>query len=566
MEDIMAGGSFSSMNKVIPGIYYKISKQAVQQPLLTASGVLLWIGERTWGDAVERISLDDYSKDVCYRKTGLSNTSKRMELFAQSCQELIAYDPREGRAKASATAFGDKVTITAAKPGSLGNSISVVIIDYSADVAEVRTSVDGVVQHRQRVKKLGELVSNDWVVFGVEAANADVSAHSDFGTVNLTGGSDGTVAGGAVGAGTKATGTLWGWGPITATPDGAAGNKVAVKVTSGSSSETVFSGTLDVTTSTPVWEEIFRMSKEIQTWGAISEENKNKVRNNKFFRLDADPSSSARPFEDSALGSLSDVRLSGGTDGAGGGAINLSLVEDEYFNVVVTDDQSPEMRQQISAWIADRCDKRGRYARCLFVDKNALPDSAPDNMYLSLCVNTVDGDATLTAFALACVEAGASWNESTTMSTFGLDGALDEALSDEDLETAIENGIMAIMKRIDGALCICKDINTRAKNSSIPAQLGKNRAVRLVETLRNTLRSLWETQYAGKVHNDETGRLLWKSKVCEVLNEFVAGHGIEQYESDDIIVAAGEKSDEVIMTIPLQFIDSAELVYVNLIL
>lgn len=562
----MAGGSFSSMNKVIPGIYYKISKQAVQQPLLTASGILLWIGERTWGDAVERISLDDYSKDVCYRKTGLSNTSKRMELFAQSCQELIAYDPREGRAKASATAFGGKVTITAAKPGSLGNSISVVIIDYSADVAEVRTSVDGVVQHRQRVKKLGELVSNDWVVFGVEAANADVSAHSDFGTVNLTGGSDGTAAGGAGGAGTKATGTLWGWGPITATPDGAAGNKVSVKVTRGGSSENVFSGTLDVTASSPVWEEIFRMTKSVQTWGEVSEENKNKVRNNKFFRLNADPSSSVRPFEDSELGSLSDVRLSGGADGAGGGAIDLSLVEDEYFNVVVTDDQSPEMRQQISAWIADRCDKRGRYARCLFVDKNALPDSAPDNMYLSLCVNTVDGDATLTAFALACVEAGASWNESTTMSTFGLDGALDEALSDEDLETAIESGIMAIMKRIDGALCICKDINTRAKNSSIPAQLGKNRAVRLVETLRNTLRSLWETQYAGKVHNDETGRLLWKSKVCEVLNEFVAGHGIEQYESDDIIVAAGEKSDEVIMTIPLQFIDSAELVYVNLIL
>lgn len=562
----MAGGSFSSMNKVIPGIYYKISKQAVQQPLLTASGVLLWIGERTWGDAVERISLDDYSKDVCYRKTGLSNTSKRMELFAQSCQELIAYDPREGRAKATATAFGDKVTITAAKPGSLGNSISVVIIDYSADVAEVRTSVDGVVQHRQRVKKLGELVSNDWVVFGVEAANADVSAHSNFGTVNLTGGSDGTAAGGAGGAGTKATGTLWGWGPITATPDGAAGNNVAVKITTGGGSDTVFSGTLDVTASSPVWEEIFRMPKSIQTWGEVSEENKNKVRNNKFFRLDADPSNSVRPFEDSQLGSLSDVRLSGGADGAGGGAIDLSLVEDEYFNVVVTDDQSPEMRQQISAWIADRCDKRGRYARCLFVDKNALPDSAPDNMYLSLCVNTVDGDATLTAFALACVEAGASWNESTTMSTFGLDGALDEALSDDDLEIAIESGIMAIMKRIDGALCICKDINTRAKNSAIPAQLGKNRAVRLIETLRNTLRSLWETQYAGKVHNDETGRLLWKSKVCEVLNEFVAGHGIEQYESDDIIVSAGEKSDEVIMTIPLQFIDSAELVYVNLIL
>ena len=563
----MAGGSFSSMNKVIPGIYYKISKQAVQQPLLTASGVLLWIGERTWGDAVERISLDDYSKDVCYRKTGLSNTSKRMELFAQSCQELIAYDPREGRAKASTTAFGGKVNITAAKPGSLGNSISIVIIDYSADVAEVRTSVDGVVQHRQRVKKLGELVSNDWVVFGVEAANADVSAHSDFGTVNLTGGSDGTAsAGGAGGAGTKATGTLWGWGPITATPDGAAGNKVAIKVTPGSSSDTVFSGTLDVTASSPVWEEIFRMPKGVQTWGALSEENKTKVRNNKFFRLDTDPVASVLPFEDSQLGSLSDVRLSGGADGAGGGAIDLSPVEDEYFNVVVTDDQSPEMRQQISAWIADRCDKRGRYARCLFVEKNALPDSAPDNMYLSLCVNTVNGDASLTAFALACVEAGASWNESATMSTFGLDGALDEALSDDDLETAIESGIMAIMKRIDGALCICKDINTRAKNSSIPAQLGKNRAVRLVETLRNTLRSLWETQYAGKVHNDETGRLLWKSKVCEVLNEFVAGHGIEQYESDDIIVAAGEKSDEVIMTIPLQFIDSAELVYVNLIL
>lgn len=560
----MAGGSFSSMNKVIPGIYYKISKQAVQQPLLTASGILLWIGERTWGDAVERISLDDYSKDVCYRKTGLSNTSKRMELFAQSCQELIAYDPREGRAKASATAYGGKVTITAAKPGSLGNSISVVIIDYSADVAEVRTSVDGVVQHRQRVKKLGELVSNDWVVFGVEAANADVSAHSDFGTVNLTGGSDGTAAAGGAG-GTKATGTLWGWGPITATPDGAAGNKVAIKAEGAYDSAYRVSGTLDSTASAPVWEQIFEIDKSALNWDAQSSSTKTAVRSNKFFTLDADPASDAKCVPTSLSGPQK-FDLTGGVDGAGGGAIDLLPVEDEYFNVVVTDDQSPEMRQQIAAWIADRCDKRGRYARCLFVDKNALPDSAPDNMYLSLCVNTVNGDASLTAFALACVEAGASWNESTTMSTFGLDGALDEALSDEDLETAIESGIMAIMKRIDGALCICKDINTRAKNSSIPAQLGKNRAVRLVETLRNTLRSLWETQYAGKVHNDETGRLLWKSKVCEVLNEFVAGHGIEQYESDDIIVAAGEKSDEVIMTIPLQFIDSAELVYVNLIL
>ena len=562
----MAGGSFSSMNKVIPGIYYKISKQAVQQPLLTASGVLLWIGERTWGDAVERISLDDYSKDVCYRKTGLSNTSKRMELFAQSCQELIAYDPREGRAKASATAFGGKVNITAAKPGSLGNSISIVIIDYSADVAEVRTSVDGVVQHRQRVKKLGELVNNDWVIFGVEPANADVSAHSDFGTVNLTGGSDGTAAaGGAGGAGTKATGTLWGWGPITATPDGAAGNKVAIKAEGAFDSAYTVSGTLDSTASAPVWERIFEIDKSALNWDAQSSSTKSAARSNKFFTLDADPASDA-PCVPTSLSGPQKFDLSGGADGAGGGAIDLSPVEDEYFNVVVTDDQSPEMRQQISAWIADRCDKRGRYARCLFVDKNALPDSAPDNMYLSLCVNTVNGDASLTAYALACVEAGASWNESATMSTFGLDGALDEALSDDDLETAIESGIMAIMKRIDGALCICKDINTRAKNSSIPAQLGKNRAVRLVETLRNTLRSLWETQYAGKVHNDETGRLLWKSKVCEVLNEFVAGHGIEQYESDDIIVAAGEKSDEVIMTIPLQFIDSAELVYVNLIL
>lgn len=557
----MAGGSFSSMNKVIPGIYYKISKQAVQQPLLTASGVLLWIGERTWGDAVERISLDDYSKDVCYRKTGLSNTSKRMELFAQSCQELIAYDPREGRAKASATAFGGKVTLTAAKPGSLGNSISVVIIDYSADVAEVRTSVDGVVQHRQRVKKLGELVSNDWVVFGVESSNADVSAHSDFGIVNLTGGSDGVAAT----SGTKATGTLWGWGPITATPDGAAGNKVAVKAAGDFASSYNVYGTLDSTATAPVWEKICTIDKSGSNWGLQNPTVQGNVRSNKFFTLNADPDADAQCVPTSLSGPQQ-FSLTGGADGAGGGAIDLSPVEDEYFNVVVTDDQSAEMRQQISAWIADRCDKRGRYARCLFVDKNALPDSAPDNMYLSLCVNTVDGDETLTAFALACVEAGASWNESTTMSTFGLDGALDEALSDEDLETAIENGIMAIMKRIDGALCICKDINTRAKNSSIPAQLGKNRAVRLIETLRNTLRSLWETQYAGKVHNDETGRLLWKSKVCEVLNEFVAGHGIEQYESDDIIVAAGEKSDEVIMTIPLQFIDSAELVYVNLIL
>lgn len=561
----MAGGSFSAMNKVIPGIYYRTQTKAVESPLLSASGVLLWYGKQVWGDDIVRLTLDDYSKNTCYKKIGRSNSDQRMGLFAQSCQQLIVVNSGHGRKAAGAVVSdlfeGGTATFSATKPGTLGNSISIVIVEYTSGKYEIRTTLDGVVVDKKRISDWRSFSGNDWVTLTLgEVKDAPVSAHAQ---IDLMGGMDDDETKRhvdikldgdqivryhvkSIGQGLSFThfcyiptdSTAWagsfalgsfvdGKFELLANPDGSAISSGQVGII-GENSD-------------------YYCQDEIK-YGSVILEIDSAYKGAKWAKAGVEVTRPQLPF-------VADTP----TDA------DFAAFADDYFNVMVCDDQSQSMRDAVVDFITQRCDKKGAYSRCLFVDSDALPANAYSNPYLTLCGQSIADDASLTAFALACIEAGESWNASATFEPVGIDGDPTPQLSDDEHEDYIETGIMSIMKRADGVYCVCKDINT-LHTDEYPSVMRKNRAVRLLETLRNTLRLLWETQYAGKVHNDDTGRLLWKSKVCEVLNEFVSGHGIAQYGENDVVVEAGEASDEVVMSIALTLIDSAEIVYVNLIL
>lgn len=563
----MAGGSFSAMNKVVPGIYYRTQSKAVESPLLSASGVLLWYGKQVWGEDVVRLTLDDYSKNTCYKKIGRSNSDQRLGLFAQSCRELIIVNSGHGR-KAASAVVADLVengtaTFSATQPGTLGNSISIVIVEYAPDKYEIRTTLDGVVVDKKRISDWTSFSGNDWVALTLEGASvAPVTKHAQ---IDLAGGVDDDESARHVdiplGAGKivryhvkriddGASFTHFCYIPINATAwDGSFclgsyvdGKFEEMKSSTGSS---LSSAQLAAVGANSDW-----VCKDEVQHGGVTLEIDPAYKGASWGKADVKvTASTARvPF-------IADAP----TDS------DFASFADEYFNVMVCDDQSQSMRDAVVDFITRRCDKKGAYSRCLFVDSDALPANTYSNPYLTLCGQSIADDASLTAFALACIEAGKSWNASATFEPIGIDGDPTPQLSDDEHEDYIETGIMSIMKRADGVHCVCKDINT-LHTDEYPSVMRKNRAVRLLETLRNTLRLLWETQYAGKVHNDDTGRLLWKSKVCEVLNEFVSGHGIAQYGENDVVVEAGEASDEVVMSIALTMIDSAEIVYVNLIL
>ena len=84
--------------------------------------------------------------------------------------------------------------------------------------------------------------------------------------------------------------------------------------------------------------------------------------------------------------------------------------------------------------------------------------------------------------------------------------------------------------------------------------------------MRNTIKYVWETQYVGKVTNDALGRDMFKASICAILDLLVNGRGIAPYDSRNIIVAQGNKPDEVLLQMAFSIYDSMEILYVTMTL
>lgn len=98
----MAGGNFTDMNKVRPGVYYK---RLIDDKLAATDlpqNTLCYIVPLRWGKPITRITLDDYSRNRVYQLSGLQNNDDRIQIFAQYCRELVLANPLVGGKAAEA--------------------------------------------------------------------------------------------------------------------------------------------------------------------------------------------------------------------------------------------------------------------------------------------------------------------------------------------------------------------------------------------------------------------------------------------------------------------------------
>ncbi|QWU15645.1 Phage tail sheath protein [Paenibacillus sophorae] len=185
----MAGGTWTTQNKVRPGVYVNVSSQ---------SGTIGKMGERgtaalalalSWGPAGEIIGItpqEDIAKLLGYDWTHEALLPVREAL--KRAGKLLLYRLNTG-VKAEATASGLKTT--AQYGGERGNDLSVVIASNIEDPAkfDVKTLLEGAEVDRQTVAAAADLLDNDYVTF---EANGPEGLQASAG-IPLTGGSNGTV-------------------------------------------------------------------------------------------------------------------------------------------------------------------------------------------------------------------------------------------------------------------------------------------------------------------------------------------------------------------------------------
>ena len=192
----MAGGTWTTQNKVRPGVYIRFTTNRALGLTVGERGVVTICEPMSWGPVGEVMTVANGDDMTPYTGYDITNEKNRFlrEIFRGTNRTsppttLYLYRPA-ATSSAKATVTTGTLTATAKYPGVRGNDITIVVTeDVDSDGSFfVSTVVDGEIQDQQSAETVADLVPNDWVDWsGTGALTATVGAP-------LTSGADGTVA------------------------------------------------------------------------------------------------------------------------------------------------------------------------------------------------------------------------------------------------------------------------------------------------------------------------------------------------------------------------------------
>lgn len=221
-------------------------------------------------------------------------------------------------------------------------------------------------------------------------------------------------------------------------------------------------------------------------------------------------------------------------------------------------------KQEIALWIKSMREDEGRKIQAVFANY--------DGDYEGI-INVVQGvklsdETELTAAQctawVAGVTAGANINQSNTGKKY--EGAIDviPRMTKSEMETAIQDG--KFIFKVDTAQNVTAvyDINslttiTKEKGK----QFTKNRVIRTIDGINNDIVEIFESNYIGKVNNNEDGRSLLRAMLIEYFNELQRLNAIQNFSAENVTVSAGNDSDAVVVDCYIQPVDSIEKMYIT---
>ncbi len=165
---------------------------------------------------------------------------------------------------------------------------------------------------------------------------------------------------------------------------------------------------------------------------------------------------------------------------------------------------------------------------------------------------------------VAGITAGANINQSNTGRKYA--GAIDviPRKTKTEMETAITNGEFVL--KVDTAQNVTAVYDINSLTTITPEkgkQFTKNRVIRTIDGINNDIVEIFESNYVGKVNNNEDGRSLLRATLIEYFNELQRLNAIKNFAPEDVTVSPGVDSDVVVIDCYIQPVDSVEKIYIT---
>lgn len=263
--------------------------------------------------------------------------------------------------------------------------------------------------------------------------------------------------------------------------------------------------------------------------------------------------------------------LSGGTNGSESDeSFNtaMSLLFTKSWNTLgVMSDVSTRKNAAITLITNDR-EREGKKRQCVLLNSGGAAGANYEGVITSK-QGFIDSDGREISDALfVCyltgLSAGSSIVQSNTYHVVkGAKVITGEPLGHEGIVEDLKQGYTLLSYRSDGAVVIEKDINSLCDFPSDKSYaFSKNRIMRCLDEIGNTLALTWEKTYVGKVNNDATGRNLFKADMINYFQQLESLGAVTNFDKDkDIEVLAGADIDSVVCNYRVQPVDSMEKLY-----
>ncbi|MGC6173294.1 phage tail sheath family protein [Lacrimispora sp. 38-1] len=241
----------------------------------------------------------------------------------------------------------------------------------------------------------------------------------------------------------------------------------------------------------------------------------------------------------------------------------LTVLESRNFQILIYDGADSTIKEAYTAFIKRMRENSGR--KCQAVMSGAESDT---EAVISVKNGVVLSDGTIltpqkTTWWVGGAQAGAKYTESLVYAQYPNAADASPRLTSAEIDEALEKGQIVFFEEF-GSVKIMSDINTLTSYTANKGEaFSLNQVIRTADTLTGDIYKNFSQNYVGKTQNNAAGRDLLKSWIVGYLNEIQANGGIQNFESDDVTVEAGNALNSVVITLAIQPVAAVEKIYIT---
>lgn len=242
----------------------------------------------------------------------------------------------------------------------------------------------------------------------------------------------------------------------------------------------------------------------------------------------------------------------------------LEAMKTQFFNAIGYTGDTLAVKNAIADFVKVQREEEGNKVQAVMANMKADYEGI-----ISVANGVVLEDGTKLSAAEACAwvagkTAGAKINQSNTNTTYK--GAIDVVprMTKTEKEEAVNNGQFIFTVNSNQDVTAIYDINSLVTYTVEKSKdFRKNRVIRTLDNVNNDITTIYETNYMGKVDNNDEGRSLLRMSLIEYFKELERLRGIQNFTPEDVVISAGTDKDAVLIQVYIQPVDSAEKFYMT---